>query len=224
MSEEGSRQGGPAFPQGAGGSAADDVVAQGGRGFPSLNWRPSRGAALLGAAGLLAGLAAGYAAGDRHAASAARPAQPSRARPVASAAAPAGPAIPELTQSTSGCAAQIGHELQLGMQVINESGTAVTLHRVAAVLPLGGLKAVAQQWAPCGALQAGADQQRRSPGRLGPGASMWFTVTFKVLERCPSPLPVLFTVAYDWRGQPGVAQLPGFSDLGAVPYTGCQGN
>jgi hypothetical protein len=219
VSEEGSRPGGGAgsgFPHGAGGFEADDVVAQGdGRHFPALNWRPSRGAALLGALGLLAGLAAGYAAGDRHAVGSAPPPRPSQAAPAA---APASPAIPELTQSTTVCSAQIGDELQLGVQVTNEGDAAVALHRVAAVLPMGGLKVVAQQWAPCGALQDSVDQQ---PGRLVPGASIWFTVTFKVLKGCPSTLPVLFTVGYDWHGQPGVAQLPGFSDLSEVPYTGC---
>jgi hypothetical protein len=65
------------------------------------------------------------------------------------------------------------------------------------------------------------DQQA---GRLDPGASIWFTVTFKVLTGCPGPLPVQFTVAYDLNGQPVVAQLPGFSDLSEVPYTGCSTN
>lgn len=45
----------------------DDVIEQGGRRFPALNWRPSRGAVILGAAGLVAGLVAGYATGAHQA-------------------------------------------------------------------------------------------------------------------------------------------------------------
>lgn len=38
----------------------------------------------------------------------------------------------------------------------------------------------------------------------------------------PSPLPVLFSVSFQENGRAGTAQLPGFSDLGQVPYTGCK--
>ncbi|HEX8007803.1 MAG TPA: hypothetical protein VF482_15405, partial [Trebonia sp.] len=46
---------------------AEDVVEQGDRRFPLPSWRPSRGAGVLAVAALIVGLAAGYAAGDRHA-------------------------------------------------------------------------------------------------------------------------------------------------------------
>lgn len=194
---------------------ADDIVEQGGRRLPALAWRPSRGAAVLAAFALLAGLAAGYAAGERQAGSA-RPPQ----RPGTSAASRASPAtgIPALTQGNGGCSAQIGRELQLGEQVTNQSATDVTLRQVEAVLPLGGLRAISQRWAPCGALPTG---QALAGNRLPPGASTWFTVTFKVLLGCPRPLPVQFTVDYDWYGQAAVARLPGFPDLREVPYAGC---
>jgi hypothetical protein len=214
MSEDGSRPGGPGFQHGSGEPAADDLVEQGGRHVLALPWRPSRGAAVLGAAALVVGLAAGYAAGDRHAASGARPPQ----RPSAAAAVLGPPVIPALTQTTGACSAQVGRQLQLGVQVTNQSGVAVTLGRVEAVLPLGGLRVVSQQWTPCGVIPAGPGQ---SSGSLAPGASTWFTVTFKVLMTCPGPLPVQFTVHYDWRGQGTSASLPGFSDLSEVPYTGC---
>lgn len=194
---------------------ADDIVEQGGRRFPSLRWRPSRGAAILAVFALMAGLAAGYAAGERQAGSSARPLQ----RPET----PSSPAAgaPALTQANGGCSAQIGRDLQLGEQVTNQSATEVTLRRVEAVLPLGGLRAISQQWAPCGALPAGQDL---AGNRLPPGASLWFTVTFKVLRGCPRPLPVQFTIDYDRQGQAAVARLPGFPDLGEVPYTGCPGS
>lgn len=197
-------------------SSAEDVLEQGGRRFPVLNWRPSRGAALLGTAGLLAGLAAGYAAGEWRAGSSARP--PQRPQAATSPTAPAAAVTPALTQSTATCATQIGRELQLGVQITNQSGTALTLRRVEPVLPMGGLSAVSQQWAPCGTLPTGQDQPG---GRLASGASTWFTITFKVLLGCPRPLPVQFTVDYDWHGQRATASLPGFVDLGEVPYTGC---
>jgi hypothetical protein len=46
-------------------------------------------------------------------------------------------------------------------------------------------------------------------------------VTFRVLEKCPRPFPVQFTVDYDWLGRAVTVSLPGFVDLTAVPYTGC---
>lgn len=86
------------------------------------------------------------------------------------------------------------------------------------MVPTGGLRAISQQWGPCGALPAG---QFLLSGPLAPGDSTWFTVTFKVLVKCPGPLPVQFTVGYDVGGQHAVATLPGFPDLSQVPYAGC---
>ena len=87
------------------------------------------------------------------------------------------------------------------------------------MLPLGGLRALSQQWGPCGVLPRSQDPA--SVYLLAPGASTWLTVTFQVLKRCPGPDPVQFTVVYDWNGQRAAAILPGFSDLTQVPYTGC---
>jgi hypothetical protein len=176
---------------------------------------------ILTAVGLLAGLAAGYAAGERHGASRGA-SSPALSRPTVTAAPTTAPATLDptlaLTQVPGGCSVQMGRELQLGVQVTNQSAAEVTLRRVEAVLPLGGLKAVSQQWAPCGALPADPNSPANS---LPVGASAWFTVTFKVLLRCPGPLPVEFAIDYDMQGQPFHASIPGFSDLGHVPYTGC---
>jgi len=207
---------------------SDDIVQAGGQRSRIPDWRLSRGAALLGALGLVAGLAAGYAAGDRHAASGARPPK----RPAASASPQQSliAVVPALTQSTAACSAQVGHELQLGVQVTNQSGSTVTLRGVRTVLPLGGLRVVSQQWAPCGALGVSQAQQlpqaaqAQSGGSLPPGASAWFTVTVKVLRGCPGPFPVQFTVNYALHGQPVTASLPGFADLSQVPYSGCPAN
>lgn len=223
------------------GDSAADVVEQGGRRFfPSLNWpsphwRPPRGAAILLAVGLVIGLAAGYAAGyrqgPRHAGPS--PASASSASPLPGPApvqtfvvgtptpiagtqvlVPGGTA---LIQGTGTCSEQTGRKLQLGVQVTNGSTTAIGLGEIRAVFPLGGLRAISLQWAPCGAI--GAVQV---PVSLGPGDSTWFSVTVQVLVACPTPLPVEFTVGYSWAGGHGVVNLAGFPDLGHVPYTGCR--
>ena len=168
-----------------------DVVEQGGaplrlpgwarrpRWLPAPGRRPSRGAAILGIAGVIIGLAAGYAVGYRHPGQAGRASQatPSRATvagavpsAVAGFAAPAypppapgGPAyssnlgiteLSGLAQTGGACSVQRGQELQIGVEVINLSDTSVTLGQVRPVLPHGGLRLISQQWAPCGALSA----------------------------------------------------------------------
>ena len=132
------------------------------RWLPALGWRPSRGAAILGIAGLIVGLAAGYALGYRHLGQAV---PPSRATPagtvlpaIAGSAAPPGLAasadgpgayssslsiagLPGLAQTGGECAVQRGRDLQLGVEVINLSSTAVTLGQVRSILPMGGLRA-----------------------------------------------------------------------------------
>jgi hypothetical protein len=217
-----------------------DVVEQGGRRFfPSLNWRPPwwppRGAAILLAVGLIAGLAAGYVAGYRQAprnASAAPAASASPAPPVP-------PSAPQmqivikgtaiqgtgtvfadglaLTQDAGTCSVQSGRELQLGVQVTNSSTEPIVLDRIRTVFPLSGLKVVSQQWAPCGAIGAA-----QGPVALEPGDSTWLSVTVQVLVACPAPLPVQFAVGYTFAGGTATVNLPGFPDLGQVPYTGCR--
>jgi hypothetical protein len=218
-----------------------DVVEQGGRRiFPSLNrpplnWRPPRGAAILLAVGLVIGLVAGYAAGHRQVP------RNASAPPTASAS-PAPPAptpTPQmqivikgtpvqgtgsvfaddlaLTQETGTCSVQSGRELQLGVQVTNSSTEPIVLSRIRTVFPLRGLKAVSQQWGPCGA--TGAVQV---PVILEPGDSTWFSVTVQVLVACPAPLPVQFAVSGTYAGETATIILPGFPDLGQVPYTGCR--
>ena len=217
-----------------------DVVEQGGRRiFPSLNrpplnWRPPRGAAILLAVGVVIGLAAGYAAWSHQAP------RNASASPTASASpAPPVPPAPQmqivikgtaiqgtgsvftdglaLTQATGTCSVQSGRELQLGVQVTNTSTEPMVLSRIRTMFPLSGLKVVSQQWAPCGAI--GAVQ---GPVALEPGNSTWFSVTVQVLVACPAPLPVQFTVNYTYAGQAAIVTLPGFPDLGQVPYTGCR--
>jgi hypothetical protein len=217
--------------------SAADVVEQGGRRFfpslnrPSMNWRPPRGAAILLAVGLIIGLAAGYAAGYRQAPrnATALPATTSmrtrwtataQLRTVIKGAAITGTVLTgglALTQDTGTCSVQSGRELQLGVQVTNRSAEPIGLGRIRTVLPLSGLKVVSQQWAPCGAI--GAVQV---PDTLGPGDSTWLSVTIQVLVACPAPIPVQFAVGYTYAGEAATVNLPGFPDLGQVPYTGCR--
>jgi hypothetical protein len=203
-------------------SLADDVVEQGGgRRFPLPSWRPSRGVGVLAVAALIVGLAAWYAAGDRHARGGAALPKPARTA-ASSASAPAATLpftdSPALTQDIGLCSTQIGQELQLGVQITNQSAAPLTLQTVRAVLPMGGLKQVTQQWAPCGALPAGLVQADEI---LPPGASTWLAVTFKVQLHCPTPAPVHFTVGYLAQGHSTATSLPGFPDLSQVSYSGC---
>jgi hypothetical protein len=254
-----------------------DVVEQGGaplrppgwarrpRWLPALGWRPSRGAAVLGIAGLIVGLAAGYALGYRYPGQTVRPSRAAAAGAVPAAAAgfaapvcppapPGGPAyasnpgiteLSGLAQTGGACSVQRGRELQVGVEVINLAGTPVTLGQVRPALPLGGLRLVSQQWAPCGALSPSwqaADggmivMIKSSTGVvevgsatpagaavLPPNGTAWLSATFQVLVACPSPLPVQFSVSYQENGRTDTAQLAGFSDLAQVTYTGCKGS
>lgn len=200
----------PGFSSGKRKASADaDILEQGKDRLPFFERRVSPAAVVLAAAGLLLGVAGGYAVGYQRASN--RGASLSRTRSAAT-----GTLI--LSQPGSQCSAQIGHALQLGVQVTNQSATAVTLRQVKAVLPLGGLKAISQAWGPCGELpRAGHAPASALPA----GASTWFTVTFTVLENCPLQYPVQFTIDYDQTGRAGTVNLPGFADLSHVPYLTC---
>jgi hypothetical protein len=203
-------------PDGGDPPAGADVLESGNWRRLARRWRPPQAAVVMGAAGLLAGLAAGYAIGTRHAGS--HPAASARSRGVAGAAASPVAGDFVLRQAGPRCSAQTGRELQLGLQVTNTSATSVTLRRVDVLLPLGGLRPVSQAWGPCGELPS----LSQAPGTVVPaGASTWFTVTFRVLVGCPQALPVQFRLRYDLDGRPGSSFVGGFSDLGQVPYAGC---
>jgi hypothetical protein len=200
----------------------DDVIERGsGRaplpgwrppGMPKLGGRPPRIAIILGAAGLLAGLAAGYAFGNWQARRSAPP------RPQATAAQPVAPmAGSPLGLYGPECSQQIGDELQLGVEVSNDTSRPLMLQQVKALLPVSGLRELSWAWGTCGQL-AGPPPDRG----LAPGNSAWFTVTFQVLVNCPAPLPVMFDIGYTQDGRHSVTSMPAFPDLGQVPYSGCR--
>jgi hypothetical protein len=183
--------------------------------------RPARGpafAAGLAAVTLVIGLAVGYAVGRNQAP--ARPAVAPSARVSTAQTESPPPAfgLPELGQAGPQCAEQIGRKLQLGVQVTNESASSVRLSSVRVIMPLKGLQQTAQAWGTCGQLPGLADPRATL---VSAGGSAWFTVTFRVLERCPGALPVQFLLSYDRGGSTRTVRLPGFVDLGHVPYSGC---
>ena len=201
----------PAAPGNAG-PGGPDVVQQGDR------W--ARGPAFAGglaAVALVLGVAVGYTVG-RNQAPPSRPAAAPTARSSTAASPAAVLGVPELGQSGQQCAEQIGHRLQLGVQVTNESASSVRLRRVRVILPLHGLKPTAHAWGTCGQLPGLPNPQATL---ISAGGTAWFTVTFRVLERCPGALPVQFLLSYDRGGSTRTVRLPGFVDLGHVPYSGC---
>jgi hypothetical protein len=205
----------------------DDVIEQGGRETaPRLRLpgglRPPGGAGVLAAAALVVGLAAGYAAGSHQARAGAPVAAPGPSANPSASPAPASAfsfaGSQTLTQDINACSAQDGKQLQLGVQVTNQSALPLTLQTARAHTFDGALLQLRGQWAPCGALPAALAQPRNV---LQPGQSTWLTVTLRVNVPCPGAYPVQFSVSYLVQGHRVTISLPGFSDLGQVPYSGC---
>jgi hypothetical protein len=159
---------------------------------------------------IVAAAMTGYLFGSRHRATTATPATPSSSTT---------PAVAQPIAGTSKrCSVQLKDRLQLGIEIINRSTTTLTLRQVQAALPLHGLRATATMWGSCGQLPSAAGG---GDYPLPAGATTWLTITFDVLVPCPAPIPVLFTVHYTQSSRSGTTDLPGFSDLGDVPYTKC---
>jgi hypothetical protein len=166
------------------------------------------------AAGLLLGFIGGHAQSSLNG-------RPNRAATSATTVFPAGGTA--ITDTGHRCAVQLGHALQLGVEVVNQSARTVALRQIKPVLPLGGLRAVASRWGTCGALPELGPGPHQATA-LGPGAIGWLTVTFDVLGGCPQPLPVQFKISYVQAGKLVTAELSGFPDLGQVQYNNCGTN
>jgi hypothetical protein len=120
------------------------------------------------------------------------------------------------------CAVQLGHALQLGVEIVNQSDRALALRQIETVLPMGGLKAVVKRWGTCGALpELGPGGPATS---LAAGATGWLTATFDVMVSCPEPLSVQFKIGYVQAGRLVTAEFAGFPDLGQVQYDHCSTN
>jgi hypothetical protein len=189
------------------------VIEMGGR-VPRWPWRSARGSASgIALAALIAGLLLGFIGGRLQASTRGKPA---RAAPALTRALQAGDTA--ISATGSRCAVQLGHTLQLGIEIMNQSDRAVVLRRIKPVLPLGGLQEIASQWGTCGSLPEPGLSQASS---LAPGATGWLSVTFDVMVRCPQALPVLFKVSFVQAGRLVTADLDSFPDLGQVRYNSC---
>jgi hypothetical protein len=210
----------------AGGIEAGGIEVSGGppdRGGPDSDllelgqarWRRPALFGLVAAAMLLAGLG-GYRIGTEHAPTGGRSTGPGAASPSSGSAGSEGQ--PPVTGTGNRCSLQLGDRLQLGVEIVNQSSTTVTLGPIDAVLPLGGLRRTAGAVGTCGQLSSSGG----AAGAAFPaGASTWLTMTFDVLMPCPTPMPVQFVVGYTQGGQHADSRLSAFPDLGGVPYTGC---
>jgi hypothetical protein len=126
-----------------------------------------------------------------------------------------------ISATGSRCAVQLGHTLQLGIEIMNQSDRPLVVRQIKPVLPLGGLHAIASQRGTCGLLpEPGLDHATS----LAPGATGWLTVTFDVMVSCPQPLPVEFKVSYMQARTLVIAELDSFPDLGQVRYNNCSTN
>ena len=185
----------------------------GGRG-PHWPWGGVRGPAFsIAVAALVAGLLLGFIGGHLQSRGKGRPA---RAATASTTVLPAGGIV--LSATGSRCAVQLGHTLQLGIEIMNQSDRTVVLRQVKPVLPLGGLQEAASGWGPCGSLPGPGLGQA---GSLAPGATGWLTVTFDVMVGCPQPLPVLFKVSFVQASRLVTAAFNSFPDLGQVRYDNC---
>jgi hypothetical protein len=213
-------------------SSKPDILEQGGRRrlprLPSPGWRPSRGAGVLAAVTLAMGLAAGYAAGHGQGrgsdAAAGKTAAPTgQASGSVGAVAPAaspGPGLGlALTEDPGTCSVQAGHDLELGIPITNRSPETVLLESVKPVtFGSGLLKVLSWRWDPCG---FDNDAAVTDTVALGPGETTWVTAVVQPLVTCPGPAPLQFQVTYSVNSQRATFNLPGFSDLTGVHYSGC---
>jgi hypothetical protein len=189
------------------------VIEMGGR-SPRWPWRSAREPTIsIAVAALVAGLLLGFIGGRLQASTRGKPA---RAAPASTTLLPVGDTA--ISATGSRCAVQLGHTLQLGIEITNQSDRAVLLHQIKPVLPLGGLQEIASQWGTCGSLPVPGPGQVTS---LAPGATGWLTVAFDVRVRCPQPLPVLFKVSFVQARRLVTADLDSFPDLGQVRYNNC---
>jgi hypothetical protein len=212
----GDRQHRPDDETPAGGSS--DLLEFGGyrsRWLPHLSRRVRASTIEVAVISLAAGLIIGYAGGHLSA---------HPARPVAKPAAKARVTLPLLALAppiadTGGrCAMQVGKHLELGIEIVNQSSSAVGIGRITPVFDLGGFRPVATGLGTCGALSGtGVDQ----PPLLFPGATEWITTTVEVLDRCPQALPVGFKVRFAQAGKRSATVFNAFPDLGQIPYRGC---
>jgi hypothetical protein len=125
---------------------------------------------------------------------------------------------PALAETGLQCAAQVGKQLQVGIQIINQSVRPLTLMTLTPTMPGGGLRATSQARGTCGQLTLTAPIAGTV---LAPGATIWSTMTLDVLVSCPGAYPVQFSFVIAQGRTGSTVKLGGFNDLGGVTYSGC---
>jgi hypothetical protein len=174
---------------------------------PQLRLRGAAGALLIAAVAGMVGFALGSRGSDK----------PSTAGP-STAATRTNPTAGSAVPTAGTCSLQVGHRLQLGVEIQNSGAAEMIVRSVTPHFPLAGLRTVRTETGPCGQ-QARA---RVADNRIAPGGSLWVTTTVDVLVACPTPLPVQFEVVFTNGANTFRSPVGGFADLGGVPYTGCR--
>lgn len=123
-----------------------------------------------------------------------------------------------IDETGSRCVTTTGTTVVLSEQIVNTSGDALTLQKVQAVLPMGGLTVLGVTGGACDQPAAGV----ALPGLTVPGlARLWVVATLRIVALCPAPYPVQFRVAYTQHGARRAVMLTGFVDLGGVSFPDC---
>ena len=166
-----------------------------------LPWRVLAAVVLVVVAGV-----AGYVIGDHHGAAM------TSARPLVS---PTRVVEPLSTVSVTGrqCAVEVGHQLQLGIEITNDTRHTVSLKAIDVDVPFPGLSVRAKQFGTCGVVGGNT-----GPQPLAPGNSTWISATFDNHLPCRvSSSEITFRADYD----DGLTATGGFSNLPDVAFAGC---
>jgi hypothetical protein len=174
-----------------------------------LPWRVFAAVVLVVVAGVV-----GYVIGDHHGAAM------TTARPLVS---PTRVVEPLSTVSVTGrqCAVEFGHQLQLGIEITNDTRHTVSLKTIGVdvILPVQGLSVRAKQFGTCGLVGGNT-----GPQPLAPGNSTWISATFDNHQPCPVSsssniftASIIYTVHYD----DGLIATGGFSNLPDIAFPAC---
>lgn len=128
------------------------------------------------------------------------------------------PSATSLTTTRNRCSAQVGRQLQLGVELDNPTGGEIVLREITPAFFVTGLATTRTERGVCGQPADGL----ATPYLLKPNSTVWIRATVDVLIACPAPVPVFFDVSYTTSAGAVTIQLPAFLDLGGVPYTGCR--
>jgi hypothetical protein len=174
---------------------AIDIIEMGSS--PETAWPRRRRLGVAGpiVAALVIGAVAGYLFGTQRAEPRTGTVSPAEAATTGSAVVTVGGQA--LKGTGNRCSVQLGDQLQLGVEIVNQSATTATLLQADPYLPLGGLRATTA-WGGCGQLSATDGQRTYS---LPAGATTLLRMTFDVLTPCPGAFPSSSTSVTRRRGR-----------------------